>query len=126
MNLGVAGLSEAEKEEFRRMWDSGASVASIARRFGKSETIMKVWRDRLGCTPRRPPNSGKQFEFELSEEQIYAEALELRDKWPEWRSPLYACSTARMQARERLAAGVMDERSAPVVSYPTSSKDQHR
>jgi len=108
MNLGAAALSEAEKSEFREMWDSGASVASIARRFGKSETIMKVWRDRLGCSPRRPPNTGKQFEFEISEEQIYAVAAKLREEWPEWRYPLYACSTARMQARERLAAGVME------------------
>ena len=108
MILGAAGLSDAEKDEFRRMWDSGVSVASIARRFGKSETSMKVWRDRLGCTPRRPPNTGKQFEFEISEEQIYAVAAELRADWPEWRYPLYACSTARMQARERLAAGVME------------------
>lgn len=54
MTLGVAGLSEAEKDEFRLMWSSGAAVASIARRFGESETIMKVWRDRLGCEPRRP------------------------------------------------------------------------
>lgn len=108
MTLGVAGLSEAERGEFRLMWSSGAAVASIARRFGKSETIIKVWRDRLGCGPRRPPNSGKQFEFEISEEQIYAMAADLRAEWPAWRYPLYACSTARMQARERLAAGVME------------------
>lgn len=126
MNLGVAGLSEAEREEFRRMWDSGASVVSIARRFGRGETVMKKWRDRLGCTPRRPPNSGKRFEFEISEEQIYAMAAKLRALWPEWRYPLYACSTAKMQARERLAAGVMDERSASVVSYPASTKERQR
>jgi len=86
---------------------------------------MKTWRDRLGCTPRRPPNSGKQFEFELSEEEIYAQAAELRAKWPEWRSPLYACSTARMQERERLAAGVMGH-STSVVSYPASNKERQR
>jgi transposase-like protein len=125
MILGAAGLTEAEKSEFREMWNSGASVASIARRFGKSKATAKTWRDRLGCTPRRPPNSGKQFEFELSEEEIYAQAAELRAKWPEWRSPLYACSTARMQERERLAAGVMGH-STSVVSYPASNKERQR
>jgi transposase-like protein len=125
MILGAAGLTEAEKSEFRQMWDSGAPVASIARRFGKSETIMKVWRDRLGCTPRRPPNAGKRFEFELSEEEIYAQAAEIRANWPEWRSPLYACSTAKMQERERLAAGVMGH-STSVVGYPASNKERQR
>jgi len=125
MILGAAGLTEAEKSEFRQMWASGASVASIARRFGRGETVMKVWRERLGCQPRRPPNSGKQFEFELSEEQIYAQAAKLREEWPAWRSPMYACSTARMQARERFAAGVM-EHSESMVSYPTRTKERQR
>lgn len=126
MNLGVAGLTEAEKDEFRRMWNDGVPVAAIGRRFGRGEFAVKKWRARLGCKPRQPPNAGKQFHFELSEEQIYAQAAELRAKWPEWRSPLYACSTARMQARERLAAGVMDERSASVISYPASTKERQR
>ena len=99
MNLGASGLTDADKEEFRRLWNAGASVASIARRFGRGETVMKVWRDRLGCTPRRPPNSGKQFEFELTEEQIYAQAAALRQEWPAWRTPLYACRGRKIGPR---------------------------
>lgn len=99
MTRGVEILTDDEKAEFRLLWDSGVSVAAIAKRFGRGETVIKVWRDLLGCQPRRESNSGKQFGFELSEEQIYAQAAELRAKWPAWRTPLYACSTSRGKRR---------------------------
>ena len=116
-------LTPAEREEFRQMWNAGVTIPVMCVHFRKSETSIKKWRDRLGCRPRRASNSGRAVCFDISEQQIYAEAAALREKWPPWRTPEYAISTEKNQARIRRMA----EKVSPLDEHgrlPRKKKDR--
>jgi hypothetical protein len=97
-------FNDAERAEFREMWNAGVTIPVMCKHFGRSDTSIKKWRDRLGCRPRRASNSGKAVCFDISEAQIYAEAEKLRERWPAWRTPGYAICTEKNQARIRRMA----------------------
>lgn len=99
MNNKQRPLTAEEQEEFRRLWLSGATVVEIGRRFGRARAGVWGWRKRLGLPARRKPNTGKIARFDITEEQIYAEAAKLRAKWPASRTPLQACPATRRKKR---------------------------
>lgn len=107
MPEGSETLTEDQKEQFRRLWAAGVPKSEIARYFKRSPTAIGNWSQRLGCTPRNIPKSGKLARFDISEAEIYAEAEAIRAKWPAWRTPQYAVLSGRSQARlQRIAAAV--------------------